>query len=932
MSIPFGWVEWFHCRFLLHHDLGEKKWLQEVDDGYWDETEDPDILERNISGESCGLKNLGATCYVNSLLQVIIMWSWLIHFPCPNKQVLFHNNHLRRAIYTWDPRHDQKETPSLKPASEDPNLGSFDPKSTVGLLQSVFAKLQFGYSRYADPSSLIKSLDLDVSQQQDAQEFCKLFLNLLEADLSNQPNPMVKNIVQSEYSGELDYVTKCLGCGNEFFSSSKFYELTLNIEGNQTVAECLNQFFSEEMMEGNNQYRCGHCQREQMATRGIRLKKLPPTLNLQLLRFVYDRNRNARKKLNNEITFPEVLSMKHFLAHDCQAAAAGTTYALSAVLVHVGNQAQSGHYVAHIKDQKTGIWYKFNDERVEKIAGNSLKQCLDDDQDIMAVDPVTQEVISNTRKKNSSGSKFSQSGDTNSSKDKSPGKSHSSRNAYMLVYQSTLRSNNENIDWKSLLPVSLKDKIGIERSRYLDWASRFKETQKFLCNMYKIRQKEIRDFYSQVTVREQNSCEFLPKSWISGWLKSTPEMTLPPVDNSSLLCPHNKLSLNKTSSFKCISSEAAKIIYDKYKIQPTRLSSKDLCVICVQRKVTSYQLKLSIQDDAKILTDIMKIPPKVGQSNYWLGNKSIKNWKQLAQAEAEDCEEEDVEMVDVASNSSSGISIIETLVWLLDDLAFLWPSNTKKTGSKSISGNLFNEEILCDHGSCYIFFWSLFLTAFCYRFRSFLTTRFFLVILCTQTGNLNLDTSCRKKVSGEVWSILRKYFPSCPEILSSSESCTECLATKAEEDHRKQLEIEKAHDEKSLLTDLFHNKRRPGIEDVAAGQKCFLVSPEFLKKWRQFLEWVFRDPIYVNDFSGSESPPRPDDSRRWDVGWAWWLQLGVTHFFFTLHVPHDMQIMMRESDWFFADRKFLFFLLPFYLSSFLNLESEILNICKDYII
>jgi len=85
---------------------------------------------------------------------------------------------------------------------------SFNPVSPVGQLQFIFARLQFSCRSYVDPSQFVNSLQLDVSQQQDAQEFSKLFLTLLEDDLSSQKNQMVKNIVQTQYCGEYDYVTR----------------------------------------------------------------------------------------------------------------------------------------------------------------------------------------------------------------------------------------------------------------------------------------------------------------------------------------------------------------------------------------------------------------------------------------------------------------------------------------------------------------------------------------------------------------------------------------------------------------------------------------------------------------------------------------------------------------------------------------------------
>lgn len=47
-------------------------------------------------------------------------------------------------------------------------------------------------------------------------------------------------------------------------------------------------------------------------------------------------------------------------------------YDLSAVLIHRGISAYSGHYIAHIKDRTTQAWYKFNDEETERMQGRNL--------------------------------------------------------------------------------------------------------------------------------------------------------------------------------------------------------------------------------------------------------------------------------------------------------------------------------------------------------------------------------------------------------------------------------------------------------------------------------------------------------------------------------------------------------------------------------
>ena len=53
-------------------------------------------------------------------------------------------------------------------------------------------------------------------------------------------------------------------------------------------------------------------------------------------------------------------------------------YELSAVLIHRGISAYSGHYIAHVKDARTSDWYKFNDEEIEKMEGKKLQLGLEE--------------------------------------------------------------------------------------------------------------------------------------------------------------------------------------------------------------------------------------------------------------------------------------------------------------------------------------------------------------------------------------------------------------------------------------------------------------------------------------------------------------------------------------------------------------------------
>ena len=66
-------------------------------------------------------------------------------------------------------------------------MGDYKSDSVIASLQILFAIMEFAPRRAVDPHDFITKLGLDPQVQQDAQEFSKLFISLLESDGNTDP-------------------------------------------------------------------------------------------------------------------------------------------------------------------------------------------------------------------------------------------------------------------------------------------------------------------------------------------------------------------------------------------------------------------------------------------------------------------------------------------------------------------------------------------------------------------------------------------------------------------------------------------------------------------------------------------------------------------------------------------------------------------------
>lgn len=281
-----------------------------------------------------GLKNQGATCYLNSLLQA-----------------LYHTGAFRAAVY------EIATPPDALPTSNIPLA-----------LQRLFLKLQLYRNKPVSTKELTKSFGWDTWDtftQHDVQEMSRVLMDNLEGKTKGTK---VDGALQRLFQGEAVNFIKCLHVPVESRRVEAFYDLSLNVKGCRDVYESFERYTETELLAKPNQYHAeGYGLQD--AHKGVLFRTFPPVLHLQLKRFEYDVVRDGQAKLNDRYAFPTTLNLDKYLAPDAPRPTPAL-YELFGVLVHRGELAR-GHYYAFFKLPSSAEggqrWYRFDDSRVSLV-------------------------------------------------------------------------------------------------------------------------------------------------------------------------------------------------------------------------------------------------------------------------------------------------------------------------------------------------------------------------------------------------------------------------------------------------------------------------------------------------------------------------------------------------------------------------------------
>ncbi|KAL2889523.1 putative ubiquitin carboxyl-terminal hydrolase 5 [Ceratocystis lukuohia] len=285
-----------------------------------------------------GLKNQGATCYLNSLLQS-----------------LYVTNAFRKAIY------------------EIPTENDEDILNSAYTLQRLFYQLQTS-DQAVSTLELTKSFGWDTKQvfeQQDVQELSRKLMERMEEKMKGTK---AEKVLPDMFSGKIKTYISCINVDYESSRIEDFWDIQLNVSGNKNLEESFKDYIQVEKLEGDNQYYAGEEHKLQDAKKGVIFTSFPDVLHLQLKRFEYDFERDALMKINDRHEFPEEFDAAPYLSKDAEKTDESWEYQLHGVLVHSG-VLDAGHYYAFLKPNKDGWFYRFDDDKVVK---STLRDVLEE--------------------------------------------------------------------------------------------------------------------------------------------------------------------------------------------------------------------------------------------------------------------------------------------------------------------------------------------------------------------------------------------------------------------------------------------------------------------------------------------------------------------------------------------------------------------------
>jgi len=315
-----------------------------------------------------GLRNVGLTCYMNSILQC------LLHIPELN-------------AYFINKYPEQKN--KLKNINKDVDTRGRLCEEYHQIVLEIYKANNKSYIVPKDFNKFLSNINDQFAQYEanDAKDLLLYLLQAMHSELNYNGEEKLKSVPRCNQTIEkesfnffltvncqlnlsiISYlfyginksITVCLSCKKTLYNFQYFQFLsfpTFNFKDKDfNLYQGFKEFIKPELMSGDNKCYCQSCKGLRDAKVTTKIYAAPPYL---IINIDYGKN---KKYMPKKVSFGGIIEIGDFVDKYENNVPPQVQYRLIAVSTHLGRSGSSGHYITYCQDNQDE-WYEFNDSSV----------------------------------------------------------------------------------------------------------------------------------------------------------------------------------------------------------------------------------------------------------------------------------------------------------------------------------------------------------------------------------------------------------------------------------------------------------------------------------------------------------------------------------------------------------------------------------------